>query len=153
MISSQIRVLLISVSWVLLMLHLKIADCNPLNANCTGNCLSSTLQPNLTSVPTYGGNHSTKAPHEDAQHKSHGGIKVAKFDFERVKTPFVVCLWILIASLAKIGRYANLLISNTGSPLLRYLLGIYKRRSIFTFFYMLVSLYTEQRASIHLWKS
>lgn len=26
------------------------------------------------------------------------------FDFERVELPFVICLWVLIASLAKIGR-------------------------------------------------
>jgi len=26
------------------------------------------------------------------------------FDFERVELPFVICIWVLIASLAKIGR-------------------------------------------------
>lgn len=26
------------------------------------------------------------------------------FDFERVELPFVICLWVLIASLAKIGK-------------------------------------------------
>lgn len=31
------------------------------------------------------------------------GIKVAKWDFSRVQTPFVVCIWILLASIAKIG--------------------------------------------------
>lgn len=28
------------------------------------------------------------------------------FDFERVELPFVICLWVLIASLAKIGKLA-----------------------------------------------
>ena len=32
------------------------------------------------------------------------GIKVAKWDFKRVQTPFVVCIWILLASIAKIGK-------------------------------------------------
>ena len=30
------------------------------------------------------------------------------FDFERVELPYVICLWVLIASLAKIGEYVLL---------------------------------------------
>ena len=29
---------------------------------------------------------------------------LAVFDFERVELPYVICLWVLIASLAKIGK-------------------------------------------------
>lgn len=31
--------------------------------------------------------------------------QLAVFDFERVELPYVICLWILIVSLAKIGKY------------------------------------------------
>ena len=34
-----------------------------------------------------------------------GGIHIFKFDFRNVETPFVVCCWVLLASLAKIGLY------------------------------------------------
>ena len=35
--------------------------------------------------------------------KSNVGIKVAKWDFTRVQTPFTVCIWILLGSVAKMG--------------------------------------------------
>ena len=31
-------------------------------------------------------------------------IKVAKFDFEHIATPFIVTVWVLLASLLKVGK-------------------------------------------------
>ena len=44
----------------------------------------------------------------NSEHKeSHNGTeryKILTFDFERVELPYVICLWILIVGLAKIGK-------------------------------------------------
>jgi len=43
----------------------------------------------------------------DSHKQNHlgGGIHIFKFDFgKHVATPFVVCCWVLLASLAKIGE-------------------------------------------------
>jgi hypothetical protein len=39
---------------------------------------------------------------------------IAVFDFQRVELPYVICLWILIASLAKIGKFTDLSDLSTG---------------------------------------
>lgn len=35
------------------------------------------------------------------------GIEIFKVEFEHVQTPFIVCVWVLFASLAKIGMYSE----------------------------------------------
>ena len=49
------------------------------------------------------GNETKHVAPEKHHKKVYEGIKVAKWDFKRVQTPFVVCIWILLASVAKIG--------------------------------------------------
>ena len=41
---------------------------------------------------------------EDSGHEFSAEIKVAKFDFEYVSGPLTIIVWILIASLAKLGK-------------------------------------------------
>lgn len=41
--------------------------------------------------------------HSDKHLEPHK-IKVAKFDFDNIATPFVVVLWVLLASLLKLGK-------------------------------------------------
>ena len=48
---------------------------------------------------TKDGNHTEKETHSEG-HK----IKVAKFDFENIATPFIVTVWVLLASLLKVGK-------------------------------------------------
>lgn len=43
----------------------------------------------------------TKTEDHPAGHK----IKVAKFDFKYIATPFIVTVWVLLASLLKVGMY------------------------------------------------
>ena len=38
-------------------------------------------------------------------------IKVAKFDFEHIATPFIVTVWVLLASLLKVGKLIGCLIT------------------------------------------
>ena len=35
------------------------------------------------------------------------GIELFKIEFGHVQTPFIVCVWVLFASLAKIGMYSE----------------------------------------------
>lgn len=50
------------------------------------------------------------APHDHEAHDEHnGGHKVERYpvttvDFSRVETPFIIGIWILFASIAKIGK-------------------------------------------------
>ena len=49
--------------------------------------------------------HSNSSTHsKDSGHESSAEIKVAKFDFEYVSGPLTIIVWILIASLAKLGK-------------------------------------------------
>lgn len=41
--------------------------------------------------------------HEES-HNETERYKILSFDFERVELPYVICLWILIVALAKIGK-------------------------------------------------
>ena len=34
-----------------------------------------------------------------------GGYQVAKFDFAHISTPYVICMWILLASAMKVGYH------------------------------------------------
>ena len=44
----------------------------------------------------------------DTESHSNGHkIKVAKFDFENIATPFIVTVWVLLASLLKVGKSKN----------------------------------------------
>ena len=45
-------------------------------------------------------NSTTEAPH----HEDPPALKVAKFDFDYVRGPLTIILWILLASLAKLGE-------------------------------------------------
>ena len=36
---------------------------------------------------------------------SEGGYQVAKFDFAHISTPYVICMWILLASAMKVGYH------------------------------------------------
>lgn len=45
----------------------------------------------------------------ESGHESSAEIKVAKFDFEYVSGPLTIIVWILIASLAKLGKVFLLL--------------------------------------------
>ena len=45
-------------------------------------------------------NSTTEAPH----HEDPPALKVAKFDFDYVRGPLTIILWILLASLAKLGK-------------------------------------------------
>lgn len=48
---------------------------------------------------TDNGDHENRPGHEDPP-----PLKVAKFDFEHVQGPLIIILWVLIASLAKLGK-------------------------------------------------
>ncbi len=43
-------------------------------------------------------------------HGHRNGIQIAKFDFKLVHTPFLIALWILAASFAKIGKERIILV-------------------------------------------
>eukprot|EP00795_Rhopilema_esculentum_P010904 gene10904-19735_t len=94
----------------------KLSRCNPLLQNCSDGICTKHL-PTKSSPAIYErssaalnsnksqsvfGNGSTTKTHEKSKHKKSEGIKVAKFDFFRVETPFSVCLWILLGSIAKL---------------------------------------------------
>lgn len=70
---------------------------------CTLLILCSTFGNGLVGV---GAETSTENKNGTLSH--HGdGIHIFKFDFGRhVATPFVVCCWVLLASIAKIGMYS-----------------------------------------------
>lgn len=46
----------------------------------------------------------TAKEHEESHNKTER-YKLLSFDFERVELPYVICLWILIVALAKIGKH------------------------------------------------
>lgn len=52
---------------------------------------------------------STVTAEENSEEKGNGThserYPLVVFDFERVELPYIICLWVLIASLAKIGKY------------------------------------------------
>ena len=50
------------------------------------------------------GTHGEHIGSNGKRHESHG-IQITKVDFEHVETPFIIGLWILCASLAKIGKF------------------------------------------------
>ena len=52
---------------------------------------------------------SPSSPNGESGHESSAEIKVAKFDFEYVSGPLTIIVWILIASLAKLGKVFLLL--------------------------------------------
>ena len=95
-----------------------LVACTPISAKCNAGICPSTEQATLispttnyrfnniassVSTPQFGNVTTAKPSHKKEDHKKSEGIKVAKLDFNRVETPYVVCLWILLASLAKIG--------------------------------------------------
>lgn len=48
-------------------------------------------------------------PGAPAEHSAEGGHErypLAQVEFERVKTPFIIGVWILLASIAKIGKFS-----------------------------------------------
>ena len=47
---------------------------------------------------------SNSSSNGESGHESSAEIKVAKFDFEYVSGPLTIIVWILIASLAKLGK-------------------------------------------------
>lgn len=51
----------------------------------------------------------SSSPNGESGHESSAEIKVAKFDFEYVSGPLTIIVWILIASLAKLGKVFLLL--------------------------------------------
>jgi len=77
-----------------------------LSRNCTNSTCITPSRSRSTSAQTLKvrGNSLTRIyiPPKPTHKKSSEGIKVAKWDFARVQTPFVVCMWILLASIAKI---------------------------------------------------
>lgn len=80
---------------------------NLLSRNCSVEpCTTPSylLNSQPTGVPLAAKNASSYTTVKPEHHeKSSNGIDVAKWDFTRVQTPFVVCIWILLASVAKIG--------------------------------------------------
>lgn len=98
----------------------KVLSRNCSNMSCITPSVSISLSnpslaspPSNNSMPVYA-SMSTKSAYLNkssvtprTSYKSHlrsnVGVKVAKWDFTRVQTPFVVCIWILIGSIAKIG--------------------------------------------------
>ena len=48
------------------------------------------------------------------------GIEIFKVEFEHVQTPFIVCVWVLFASLAKIGMYSEACLEQRQSVFLEY---------------------------------
>lgn len=49
----------------------------------------------------------TAKEHEESHNKTER-YKILSFDFERVELPYVICLWILIVALAKIGKHVTM---------------------------------------------
>lgn len=52
-------------------------------------------------------NNSANDTEEDAQHEDPPPLKVAKFDWDYVSGPLTIILWILLASVAKLGEVSN----------------------------------------------
>lgn len=58
--------------------------------------------------------HAAHATHNDAHAREEGGSEhpdrypLAQVEFDRVKTPFIIGVWILSASIAKIGKWKRL---------------------------------------------
>lgn len=53
------------------------------------------------------GSNGNSSPNNSASDHEHGDpppLKVAKFDFDHVEGPLIIIVWILIASLAKLGN-------------------------------------------------
>ena len=69
-----------------------------------GVLLSSQI--NSASGSNSSSNHSTDNTNGDHRpgHEDPPPLKVAKFDFEHVQGPLIIILWVLIASLAKLGK-------------------------------------------------
>lgn len=52
-------------------------------------------------------NNSTNDTEEDPQHEDPPPLKVAKFDWDYVSAPLTIILWILLASVAKLGEVSS----------------------------------------------
>ena len=52
-------------------------------------------------------NNSTNDTAEDPQHEDPPPLKVAKFDWDNVSEPLTIILWILLASVAKLGEVSS----------------------------------------------
>lgn len=52
-------------------------------------------------------NNSTNDTEEHPQHEDPPPLKVAKFDWDYVSGPLTIILWILLASVAKLGEVSN----------------------------------------------
>lgn len=52
-------------------------------------------------------NNSTNDTEEDPQHEDPPPLKVAKFDWDYVSGPLTIILWILLASVAKLGEVSS----------------------------------------------
>ena len=53
-------------------------------------------------------NNSTNDTEEDPQHEDPPPLKVAKFDWDYVSGPLTIILWILLASVAKLGEVSSI---------------------------------------------
>ena len=49
------------------------------------------------------------------------GIEIFKIEFEHVQTPFIVCVWVLFASLAKIGMCSEAYLELRHSSMMGFL--------------------------------
>lgn len=49
-------------------------------------------------------NNDTTSSNETKKREKVHSFHVAKFDFKRIKTPFTIAIWVLLASLGKLGK-------------------------------------------------